>query len=59
MAPLAVDDLAVIATRTALDHGIDLDSLWWIDRPDRAVVTAGVPGDVMADAIVDLSLIHI
>ncbi len=48
-----VCDLEEVASRTAEAYGIDLNAVWWIDRPDRAAVTAGVPGDVMADAIAD------
>lgn len=44
-------DVELVATKVAADHGIDLASLWWVDRPDRAAVTAGVPGTVMAAAI--------
>lgn len=49
----SVFDLEEVATRSATAHGIDLGSLWWIDRPDRAAVTAGVPGHAMADAIAE------
>ena len=48
-------DLSRVAATVAAGHGIDFDQLWWIDRPDRAVVTAGAPADEMADAIVQAS----
>lgn len=46
-------ELHRVAKRVAAEHGIDLASLWWIDRPDRAAVTAGVPGDAMATALAE------
>ena len=33
------------------EQGVDFDTLWWIDRPDRACVTVGVSADAVAEAI--------
>ena len=44
-------ELIARSEQLCADHGIDFASIWWIDRPDRASVTAGVPEADMADAV--------
>lgn len=43
-------ELVARCDQLCADHGIDFSAIWWIDRPDRASVTAGVPESEMADA---------
>ena len=40
--------------RLCAAHDVDFNELWWIDRLDRACVTAGVPDEEMADELADL-----
>ena len=47
----SIRELAARSEDLCADYGIDFAALWWIDRPDRASVTAGVPEEEMADAL--------
>ncbi len=47
----AVGELTNLCEQLCSDYGIEFGDIWWIDRPDRASVTAGVPEEDMANAI--------